>query len=140
MAEAGIRLQPFETGICSYEKDDPICTGTSFPPDRAHAVCEMLANLNSSKTGKGHFQPGFTIELEKIICRISGKSFLPGEIAPKYLEPIHYDLLLPEIKHLQTLDAFDLHSKEAIIAFVKAIWGSDNKNLKYPGLPLLAVP
>ncbi len=108
MAEAGIHLQPIETGICRYEKDDPICIGISFPAESASAVCEMLANLNTSKTGSGHFQPGNTVKLEKTTCRVSGRTFPPEKITPKCLEPIDYDLILPEIKHLCTLDSFDL--------------------------------
>jgi hypothetical protein len=81
LATSGIWVQPVETGIHSYDSGDEIRVDLTFPTECLEAVSRMLGFFNSLHTGEGHFRPGFTVMLESIRCRVSGKEHNPGDYA-----------------------------------------------------------
>lgn len=103
MADAGVWIHPVETGVLEYEKGDLIHVGLTFPSRLADVMDKLLQNFNQLRGPSGHFMPGATVSLEKIVCRITGEIWNPSQI--QYLT---YELLRPEAEQLQKLDQFTI--------------------------------
>ncbi len=104
MAAAGVGVHPVETGVMAYEPNEPVHLGLTFPARLRNEIAGMLDEFNSIKTPGGHFQPGRTIRLEEVFCRISQRPCSAEEAAV-----LDADVLKPEIDELQRLDGFTLH-------------------------------
>ena len=104
MAKAGIWIQHVESGILSYQEGDPIHLGFSFLHRHSRAMGRLLHDFNNLETGKGHFQPGTTIRLEHIFCRITGGPWRPDE-SPC----LSRSILLDEIEVLSQASRFTIH-------------------------------
>ena len=103
LAKAGVWLQTVETGVVAYEEGEPIRLGLSFPAELAAVIGQALAGFNEDAKGQGHFQPGHTVALEEIWCRISG--------APwdwRQPQPLTEQVLATEAQQLGTLERFTL--------------------------------
>lgn len=115
-ATEGIWIHPVETGIAAYEAGEPIHLGLTFPAPHLPAVEALLRSFNALFVGEGHFQPGRTIRLEAVVCRVSGQtlSFSPEPsadgvedgVAKWAPRPITPGNLAPEVEFLTGLDAF----------------------------------
>ncbi len=104
MSAAGIFIQPFEAGVLRYKQNDPIHLGVVFPFEQHTLMERLLAGFNDQKVEDGHFQPGKTIKLESIYCRVSDKIWQPDRKV--FLTE---KILTPEIEKLTALDEFHLH-------------------------------
>lgn len=96
-------VHPVETGILSYDADEPVHIGITFPAGQAQAVGRMLTDFNSIDSTQGHFQPGKTIRLDSVLCRKTKKPW-------DYHNTEFLDVrsIEEEIQFLQGLDAFTL--------------------------------
>lgn len=104
LSKAGIWIHPIETGIISYEKDEPIHLGLTFPLSRSQEIAEILGGFNTtSHATEGHFQPGRTIYLEKTICRLTGNIWEPDD-----KPSLSYEMLKDEIEMIQNLNGFTI--------------------------------
>jgi RNA-directed DNA polymerase len=73
-------VHPTDYGVLSYERDEPIYLGLSFPIKYTYAVEELLRNFNDYTNLIGHFQPTETVILEQVINRIeSGDEYMTYE-------------------------------------------------------------
>lgn len=106
--QAGFRIHPVETGVSYYERDEPLHLGITFPSSSADAVVGMLRDFNGLKAPHGQFQPGKTLLLEEIACRLSGQCFQPESLDGSLLAPLFPELLGSEVETLAQLDAFSL--------------------------------
>lgn len=102
LAEAGVALQTVECGISGYPAGAPLRLGLSFPATLAERIAAALRDFNRVHSPGGHFQPGLTIELEEVRCRLS------GETAASFWRPLCEADLGPEIEHLRNLERFTL--------------------------------
>lgn len=108
LAQGGFWVHPVETGVSQYETGDPIHLGLTFPQGLAEPVLCMLREFNGLKSPHGHFQPGTTLTLEEIACRLSGQTFSPDSADASLLAPLFSDLLVPEIEALMEKDTISI--------------------------------
>ena len=108
LAQAGFWIHPIETGMSTYEKDEPLHLGLTFPEAFAGPVLQMLKEFNELYSPHGHFQPGRTVVLEKIVCCLSGQVFSPKTLEASLLPPLFPDLITSEIQSLSRKKAFTL--------------------------------
>lgn len=104
MSRAVIRPLTIDSGILHYEPGDRINLGLTFPLEYAPTVARMLADFNSLRTNTGHFQPGRTIEIETVHCRITQDLWNPETCAYTC-----DDLINAEVELLSSLDQFSIH-------------------------------
>ncbi len=102
--QAGVWVHPIETGVLSYEAGDAISLGLSFPQSQAGAVSGLLRDFNSLQSNGGHFQPGKTIVLEAVTCRITGETWNPE--SPWFLSS---EIIEEETMALSRLERFSMH-------------------------------
>jgi len=101
-AEAeGLWVVPAPGAPVQYEAGESIRLGLVFPPEMIGAVSAALIGFNGTVCGTGHFQPGVTVRLDKVLCRISGDTWNP--FAANILTE---ELMQPEIERLCELDQF----------------------------------
>jgi len=103
LADAGIAIQSVETGINTYEAGDAINLGLSFFPEHHQAISKCLDEFNSQHVNSGHFQPGVTIQLEQVYCRISQQQWNPNRQVV-----LTEELLAVEIDQLCNIQNFTL--------------------------------
>ncbi|MBF0564913.1 MAG: CRISPR-associated endonuclease Cas1 [Nitrospirae bacterium] len=103
MAGAGIWVQTVNSGILHYEQGETIHVGLTLPARSMEAVAAMVADFNSLTTQGGHFQPGRTVALESVNCRITGEVWKPESSTC-----LSEELLMPEINRLSSLDRFSI--------------------------------
>jgi CRISPR-associated endonuclease Cas1 len=111
LSKAGVMVLPIETGVLSYAPGDPLHLGLTVSEGPLPAVFRALAGFNDSSLGEGHFQPGRTVRLEGLGCRISGTTLpfpLPEAGQPPCL-PLAREVVEEEIEALSLLDHFTLH-------------------------------
>lgn len=108
LAQGGFWIHPVETGVTAYETGDPLHLGLTFPESFAQPVLRMLREFNALHSPHGHFQPGKTVALEEIACRLSGQAFSPDTLDVSLLPPLFPDLLTSEIQALGRKEAFTL--------------------------------
>ncbi|OPY70136.1 MAG: CRISPR-associated endonuclease Cas1 [Syntrophorhabdaceae bacterium PtaU1.Bin034] len=101
--KAALLIQPVEMGITAYEEGNLIRLGLAFPSAYAADIGVLLENFNNLSTGKGHFQPGKTIVLEEVRCRITGEAWTPDASAV-----LTADLIQQEAKALAGLNRFHI--------------------------------
>ncbi|MBF0557078.1 MAG: CRISPR system precrRNA processing endoribonuclease RAMP protein Cas6, partial [Nitrospirae bacterium] len=102
-SDTSIRIQTVETGVLCYKKDEIVNLGFTFPIKYASAIFRMLTDFNSLKTDNGHFQPGRTVELHELRCRISNMAWNPENYTP-----MAEDTIKAEVDYLQTLSEFSI--------------------------------
>lgn len=103
LAQAGVWLQTVETGIVAYEEGEPIRFGLTLPAALAPCIGQALAGFNETVQAQGHFQPGVTVALDEVFCRISGAPWDWRQPCP--LSP---EILAPEMEKLMNLDRWSL--------------------------------
>lgn len=73
-------VHPMDYGVLSYEEDEPIYIGLSFPIKYAEAIEKLLRNFNNYTGLTGHFQPTETVMLEQVMNRIeTGSEYMTYE-------------------------------------------------------------
>jgi group II intron reverse transcriptase/maturase/CRISPR-associated endonuclease Cas1 len=101
--DAGIVIQPIESGIVQYVPGDVISFGMTFPVEQTDVAQKLLEVLKDNLPTSGYFIPGKTIQLETVTCRLSGTPWSSStQIA------LSMDAILPEIERLRALTAFDI--------------------------------
>lgn len=108
LALAGLWVHPVETGVSEYKTGEPIHLGLTFPTGFAGPILRVLRDFNSLESPHGHFQPGNTLILEEIACRLSGQRFSPEVLDDSLLAPLFSDLLTAELKALMEKEVFSL--------------------------------
>lgn len=109
LAQSVIWIHPVETGVCAYAPDDPIHLGLTFPEIHGDAMSRLLLEFNRFPAAvSAHFQPGRTIRLDSIQCRVSGREFPPEAAPDKPFQPAHDGLLEPEIAALARMPGFSI--------------------------------
>lgn len=103
LAAAEIWPQTVEMGVNTYEEGEPLHLGLTFPVELAAIMGRALADFNTCGSGEGHFQPGQTLALETVRCRVGGEAWDPEQ--PRCLDEA---TLQGESEHLTRLDAFTL--------------------------------
>jgi len=107
LSSALIAIEPVETGVLSFEKDDIFHVGISIPSSRLsllEAIVEILSFGKICETipSHAHFIPGTNIILEEVTCRVSERSF---SLTPT---PITYETIKDEIDLLKEMGEFSL--------------------------------
>lgn len=103
LAQAGVWLQTVESGIVAYEEGEPIGLGLTFPAELAPCIGQALAGFNETVQAQGHFQPGVTVALDEVWCRISDAPWDRRRPCPLTAE-----ILAPEVERLLHLDRWSL--------------------------------
>ena len=75
--QTGVRLQPADVGIPTYETGERLCLGLIVPTAEAARLATVLAGLQGSADCHGQFEPGRTLHLRDVTCRVSGEPW-PG--------------------------------------------------------------
>jgi len=96
-------VNPVESGILSYEAGETVHVGITFPSKHVDAVNNMLQNFNFFDTAQGHFQPGKTIFLNEVFCRISKTLW-----DYKNMAHLDYGVIEQEVRTLEELESFTL--------------------------------
>ena len=104
LAKAEIWLQTVEMGINTYEPEENLNLGLSFPISLAPIIGQCLERFNDGGNYQGHFQPGNTVLLEEVFCRVSREPWSAAKPCP-----LTEEILESEIAQLRRLDDFTLH-------------------------------
>lgn len=108
LANTSIRVHPVDTGVTCYEKGDPIAVGLTLPAVRRPSVAAMLTEFNRYAGGQGHFQPGKTVRLQEIRCRILKQPITADDISTLTTGLLDREILDREINALASLDHFTI--------------------------------
>jgi CRISPR-associated endonuclease Cas1 len=99
-----LSVLPIETGTLSYETGNIIHLGLILPFEQLSLLESILNDFNQRTTEKGHFQPGKTVHLEHVICRVG------GHIWPEVpFQPLTPEILRAEVDHLCKLSEFHIY-------------------------------
>ncbi|HOK07700.1 MAG TPA: CRISPR-associated endonuclease Cas1 [Syntrophales bacterium] len=107
LTEAGVRVQPFETGLHSYLPEEPLHLCLTFPAETLPQVEKLLAAFNEQAGQNGPLAPGRTIRLEEIYCRV-GRRVCDAASLSRDVTPLREGHLTGEIETLRSLGGFHL--------------------------------
>jgi len=75
--DLGIGLEPADFGVAAYAQGDVMQLGVRVPKTEAMRFGRMLIGLLRHSDTHGQFEPGATVQLRRVYCRISGNPW-PG--------------------------------------------------------------
>lgn len=116
MADLGVSVHPFETGVTEYRKNEPLHLGLSFSQGLLPGMADMIRGFNTLPPARGHFHPG-RLTLEAAVCRVSGMDLVkplsggtnPEDVLSQGLAvPVCRDLIKSEAEKLRTCKCITL--------------------------------
>lgn len=101
--QTGLVLEPADFGVPEYDVGDQIALGLLVPVDEAMRLAQVLTRLDQAPGIHGQFEPGRTIQLSQVTCRLSGDPW-PSPAS----RPIERSDLQPLVEHYRNLEKLKL--------------------------------